>query len=84
VGDVSFLALTGAASAKSCQIASFFQRHLFRGDIATESGHREEIGLELTYARIWLAGISAGRSKPEIRHHFMEYLEQMADVLDKL
>jgi hypothetical protein len=82
-GRCEFLGVAWGAQQQKLQNSKFFGRHLLRIDIDTEAGIREVLGLEVKYARIWLAGISVERIKPEIHEHFMDYLEHMADVLDR-
>lgn len=82
-GRCEFLGIDWASQYTKLKNSKFFSRHLLRCDITTESGTREALGLELKYLRVWLAGISVERIKPEIQERFMEYLEKVADVLDK-
>jgi hypothetical protein len=82
-GRCDFLGISWPAQYEKLTKSKFFQRHLTRSVIETSQGPTEALGIEVKYGRIWLAGISVERIKAEIQDHFMDYLEHLADVLDR-
>jgi hypothetical protein len=82
-GRCEFLGITWSGQYEKLTKSAFFSRHLNRSVIRTEQGDREMIGLEVKYARVWLAGISPERVRPEVQEQLIDYLERVAEVLDR-
>ncbi len=82
-GRCEFLGVDWSTQRKKLNDSAFFSRHLNRGVITTDQGEREVLGLEVKYLRMWLAGVSPERVKPEVRETLLAYQERCAEILDK-